>query len=571
MEDIEMNNYKLTFVVAIAPLLMAATGFAGMSVKAPPPKTDTAIVIPEEAAPALSAPIGPATGEQIKWQVIAGGGGTGSSASYTLGGTVGQTAVGAGSSDSYVLSHGFWQEFGAPPPTGIVSASLSGPGAGAGGTIICGQPVTIDIHFNNNTDTNVLGSTNGFRLYSPEGATWEIPTSQSAGSLEPYYDDTVIVIEFGVNGISDDTVCIFGLRMFSDGLPVGFNEIVMTIETELDCSEEGKTLCIDSTWFPPSNPWLWALPWVGGGVVPKWHGPYCFTIVPCCNHDGIRGDVNYDGSLNVADVTYLVAYLKGLGPAPPCFEEGDVNGNGSINVADVTYLVAYLKGLGPAPPPCGSKASAPAGKVQGDMSLNTSYENGMTLISLESSVGVRGIQIELVGTQTGEPVKLVDDRLELFVNQITDGTTRVLILDLEGEVLIEKGVQALVRLSGEFKIVEAVVSDFENYEIAPAINATAKNTTLPDRFALYQNHPNPFNPTTEISFDLPEAANARLVIYNIMGQRVVTLVDRFTEAGTHSVTWNSTDDQGHRVGSGVYFYRLEAGAFVDTKKMILLK
>jgi hypothetical protein len=78
-----------------------------------------------------------------------------------------------------------------------------------------------------------------------------------------------------------------------------------------------------------------------------------FWYATCCNGDGIRGDVNYDfGGPNVSDVTYLVAYLKGLGPAPPCDEEGDVNGSGSINVSDVTYLVAYLKGLGPAPPAC---------------------------------------------------------------------------------------------------------------------------------------------------------------------------------------------------------------------------
>jgi hypothetical protein len=70
----------------------------------------------------------------------------------------------------------------------------------------------------------------------------------------------------------------------------------------------------------------------------------------CCV---IRGDVNGDdGGPNVADVTYLVAYLKAIGPEPPCEEEADVDGSGTVNVADVTYLVAYLKGLGPAPPAC---------------------------------------------------------------------------------------------------------------------------------------------------------------------------------------------------------------------------
>ena len=72
----------------------------------------------------------------------------------------------------------------------------------------------------------------------------------------------------------------------------------------------------------------------------------------CCNHDGIRGDVDYSMALNVADLTYLVDYLFFEGPAPPCPEEGDADGDGSINIADVTYLVEYIFFGGPAPPAC---------------------------------------------------------------------------------------------------------------------------------------------------------------------------------------------------------------------------
>jgi PKD repeat protein len=70
----------------------------------------------------------------------------------------------------------------------------------------------------------------------------------------------------------------------------------------------------------------------------------------CCV--GVRGDVDGSGAVNVSDVTYLVAYVKGLGPEPPCEAEGDVNGSSTINVTDVTYLVAYLKDIGPPPPSC---------------------------------------------------------------------------------------------------------------------------------------------------------------------------------------------------------------------------
>lgn len=85
------------------------------------------------------------------------------------------------------------------------------------------------------------------------------------------------------------------------------------------------------------------------------------------------------------------------------------------------------------------------------------------------------------------------------------------------------------------------------------------------------NYPNPFNPATEISFSLPAASHVTLEIYNVMGQKVTTLVDRFMETGAHSVTWNSTDVSGTSVSSGVYFYRLSAGDLVETRKMMLLK
>lgn len=89
---------------------------------------------------------------------------------------------------------------------------------------------------------------------------------------------------------------------------------------------------------------------------------------------------------------------------------------------------------------------------------------------------------------------------------------------------------------------------------------------LPTTFTLNQNYPNPFNPTTEISFNLPNAANIKLEIFNIMGQRITTLVDKNHEAGNYSVQWDASC-----VASGVYFYRLQAEDLIATKKMVLLK
>jgi len=89
---------------------------------------------------------------------------------------------------------------------------------------------------------------------------------------------------------------------------------------------------------------------------------------------------------------------------------------------------------------------------------------------------------------------------------------------------------------------------------------------LPNEYVLEQNRPNPFNPITEIRFSLPEASDVCLEIFNIMGQRVQTLVNEPLEAGYHSYTWDASS-----YASGIYFTRLRAGTFIDTKKMILLK
>ena len=92
-----------------------------------------------------------------------------------------------------------------------------------------------------------------------------------------------------------------------------------------------------------------------------------------------------------------------------------------------------------------------------------------------------------------------------------------------------------------------------------------------EQFALNHNYPNPFNPITQIRYFLPEKSNVKLTVYDLMGRKIRTLVDREQQAGFKSIRWNATNDIGERVASGIYLYRLTARDFRKTRMMILLK
>jgi len=106
---------------------------------------------------------------------------------------------------------------------------------------------------------------------------------------------------------------------------------------------------------------------------------------------------------------------------------------------------------------------------------------------------------------------------------------------------------------------------FSNYMVA------ADDNLINSAFILRNNYPNPFNPTTNISFSLNEPSNVNLTVYNIKGEKVRTLVNSEMDADTHTVVWNGMDDNSKPVASGIYFYKMKAQNYTSTKKMILMK
>jgi len=135
------------------------------------------------------------------------------------------------------------------------------------------------------------------------------------------------------------------------------------------------------------------------------------------------------------------------------------------------------------------------------------------------------------------------------------------LLDIEVEAL-QTGAVASLRFE------EASLNGGET----PAVIANdATSLSLPQSFALLQNWPNPFNPETQIRYQVAEEGPVTLRVYDMTGQTIVGLVSEHQSAGTYTVRWNGLDDAGHAVATGVYFYRLEAGGNVLTRKMSLLR
>ena len=118
-------------------------------------------------------------------------------------------------------------------------------------------------------------------------------------------------------------------------------------------------------------------------------------------------------------------------------------------------------------------------------------------------------------------------------------------------------------LSGKYAYRLKQIDNDGTYEFSKVIEI---DVDAPLGYELSQNYPNPFNPTTTIKFSLPEAANVKLSLYNIIGETVALLVNEFKEAGVHTINFNASD-----LNSGIYFYKLEADNFVKIRKMSLIK
>jgi hypothetical protein len=265
----------------------------------------------------------------------------------------------------------------------------------------------------------------------------------------------------------------------------------------------------------------------------------------------------------------------------------DLNADGSINIGDIWYyinmdelvqfesLAQVLVCLLSQPMPTSLAA------VQDATATNYRVDGGAALIDLKADYEIVAArftfsydtkyQLEGVGLNPALASRLMIKQV------VSDGRLYVDVIALGGFVPAEVG----DIFSVAFRDTDHQTADLTLEQVQTAdrdgnvrIEAAKVNRiALPKAYSLSQNSPNPFNPSTTIKYQVPEgkAARVQIVVYNIRGQKVVTLVDELKESGEYSVNWNGLNASGQRVSSGVYFYRMSAGEFSAMRKMVIVK
>ena len=171
-----------------------------------------------------------------------------------------------------------------------------------------------------------------------------------------------------------------------------------------------------------------------------------------------------------------------------------------------------------------------------------------------------------------------EDSTDSFSSGLSSNGDIIVLADTSGNmltVILEASVEVDgVQLSQSF---DATGTGCYTMPTPGAVNDTCVTLnisnagTIPTQFTLHQNYPNPFNPITTLRYDLPVNGFVNITVYDMLGRKVKTLINQTQDTGYRSVIWNATNDYGRPVSAGIYLYQIQAGKYISTKKMVLLK
>lgn len=288
----------------------------------------------------------------------------------------------------------------------------------------------------------------------------------------------------------------------------------------------------------------------------------------------IYGDINLDGvPYDLGDVYLFASYFF---YGTPVFRidkarqvaATDVNRDGrTLMFADLILLIFIMRG--DAPRIWGPLQKVPA--ISEIVDFIAKRDSSKITVSINSDLSLSAALFVFEHNGLIEPPQLLcNDKMQLMWTD-HNGELRILIWSLNGDV-ISSGEADLFSFicSGEMDLISVEAVDSEIKELKTNI-IEIDTKVHPLEFVLCPNYPNPFNPETEIQYSLAKADNVKLVIYNVLGQTVKTLVDEYQTAGTKLVHWDGKDENGNEVASGIYFYQIQSGDFMQSRKMILLR
>ena len=318
----------------------------------------------------------------------------------------------------------------------------------------------------------------------------------------------------------------------------------------------------------------------------------------------IMGDVSLNGSVQAFDASKVLKYIVGSETLNTTqLNVADVSGDGNILAYDASLILQYSVGLissfpaeiGSAPAPqlpkmdSKTKQYLALQKIEnvtlsiGGTNVNIG-DNFSLPVEVSNTRGVTALQIEIdvnSALYSVNDVSLADEFSDYNFSYAFNEDTEKLIIAIAGTKPMEvEGNLLTLNLIANAKISgiiddEITVAKFianETDLTKSVFSESIKFVGNPTEYSLHQNYPNPFNPSTIISYEIPDdGVDVKLVVYNIKGEVVKTLINTSQNAGRYNVTWNATNSYGGKVTTGVYIYRITAGKFSATKKLMVLK
>jgi hypothetical protein len=259
---------------------------------------------------------------------------------------------------------------------------------------------------------------------------------------------------------------------------------------------------------------------------------------------GTLGDVTWDGSIDVLDVTRAIYMI--LNWSTDNFTDAevwaaDMNSDTFIDVFDIVLIIDIIM----------DGALAKMTYADGPAAV---YQQGNT-VKITSTIPVAGIQIIL--TQPAEVTNLTG-------MEMVSQNDLVLLYTLSGQILMGEEI-SMLELPDGVSVKEIILASPRGERIA------ADFTLIPEAFAIHPNYPNPFNPSTTIRIDMDQATHLSVVVYNLMGEEVTTLVNSEMTPGYHQLVWNGKNTQGHEAASGIYLIHVQTAKHVRTVKATLLR